>query len=55
VAGVGVSFNDSRDGRCQRHDKDLLYIAPMRFTSSVLKRGLMGFPSVSKTLTVPKL
>jgi len=38
----------------QRLDKDLLYIAPMKFTLSVLRCGLTGFPSVSETCTLPK-
>jgi len=49
-----MNFKNSRGGSHQRLDEDLLYIAPTRFTLSVLRFGLVGFPSVCETCTVPK-
>jgi len=49
-----MNSGDSGGGKDRRFDEGLLYIAPVRFTLSVLRYGLTGFPSVSETCTVPK-
>ena len=51
---MGRKYEDLREGKHQGCESSSLYIAPTRFTSSVLSCGLIGFPSVSETCKAVK-